>query len=164
MRQLSIRRVISAIVLVLTLTVSGFAVTVEVQLRPGESYKIVNSVYLMAVYESMDDKRESRGPTRAYLQPERYAKTRWVAFQCAVPVGTVMTIVGPAPPARELWNRYDAYYVNLKLNPSRQLAVIVPVARAFSDTSGGLSRKFFEPMNRTNDDVPGSLAGCIELK
>jgi hypothetical protein len=138
------------------------AVAGDAQLQPGTSYKIVRAVYLMAVYESMDEKLAEKGAVRAYLQPERYAKTRWVAFQCEVPTGTIMTIIGPAPPAKDLWNRYDSYYVRLEPDPSRQLDVIVQLFRGFADTSGGLSTEFFERVNLPKDTAPGaSYRACV---
>lgn len=121
----------------------------DAQLKPGAGYKMVRTVYLMAVYESMDEKRAGKGAAVAYLQPERYANTRWVAFQCEVPAGTTMKIIGPAPPAKDLLRSYDAYYVHLvpDPDPSRKLEVIVQLFKGFADASGGLSADFFERMN-----------------
>ena len=156
-------RVIPAVTVFFASMMPAFAVPEEGKLSPSTIYKIVHPVYLMAVYESLDDKRDKKEPARAYLQPERYAKTRWVAFQCEVPIGTIMTVIGPAPPAKDLWNRYDAYYVHLRPDPSRHLEMIVQLFRGFADTSGGLSRKFFEPVNGQNDET-AEETGCIEPK
>jgi hypothetical protein len=136
----------------------------DVQLQPGTFYKIVRPVYLMAVYESAAEKAAGKGAARAYLQPERYAQTRWVAFQCEVPVGTVMKVVGPAPPAKDLWRHYDAYYVHLEPDPSRKLDVIVQLFRGFADASGGLSPEFFQRMNPPSDTAPVGTATCTDLK
>ena len=162
------RRLLRCAVLSLCFTLTsmgpGSGMAADVQLQSGASYKIVRTVYLMAVYESMDDKRVGKGAVRAYLQPERYAKTRWVAFQCEVPAGTVMRIVRPAPPAKDLLRRYDAYYVCLQPNPSRQLDVIVQLFRGFDDSSGGLSPAFFERMGSASDVVPSGISTCTDAK
>jgi hypothetical protein len=143
---------------------STSAVADAIRPQLGATYKIVRPIYLMAVYESMDEKLAGRGAVRAYLQPERYAKTRWVAFQCKVPAGTVMTIIRPAPSAKDLWNRYDAYYVQLDPDPSRQLDVIVQLFRGFGDASGGLSAEFFERVNPPIGTAPAVTADCAERK
>ena len=162
LRRLLIQCAVLAAVLLATLM--GSAVAGDVQLQPGASYKIVRPVYLMAVYESMDSKQIAKAAALAYLQPERYAKTRWVAFQCEVPAGTVMTIVGPAPAAKDLWRRYDAYYVHLEPDPSRKLDVIIQLFRGFADASGGLSVEFFERVNPPTGTGPEDTAGCVEHK
>lgn len=98
----------------------------------------------MAVYESMDEKQAGKGAVVAYLQPERYAQTRWVAFQSEVPAGTTMKVIGPAPPAKDLLRSYEAYYVQLTPDPSRELSVIVQLFKGFADISGGLNPAFFQ--------------------
>lgn len=163
-RRLLIRGAVPSVVFRVTLMRSASAIAGDVQLQPGTSYKIVRPVYLMAVYESVAEKAAEKGAALAYLQPERYAKTRWVAFQCKVPAGTVMRVVGPAPPARDLWHRYDAYYVHLQPDPSRQIDVIVQLFRGFADASGGLSPEFFERMNPSIDMAPMGIATCTDPK
>lgn len=162
--RLLIRCAVLPVVFLVTSMGSVFSVAGDVQLQPGSRYKIVRPVYLMAVYESMDAKRAAKGAKLAYLQPEKYAKTRWVAFQCEVPAGTVVTIIGPAPPAKDLWRRYDAYYVQLEPDPSRKLDVIIQLFRGFADTSGGLSVDFFERVSPPNGTAPVDSTGCAEHK
>lgn len=136
----------------------------DVRLQPGASYKLMRSAYLTALYESMEDKWAGKGAARAYLQPERYAKTRWVAFQIEVPAGTVMRIVRPAPPAKDLLRRYDAYYVHLDPDPSRQLNVIVQLFRGFADTSGGLSPVFFERIDSVTGPSPPGISASTDAR
>ena len=130
---------------------SGPLMAIDDQLQSGAIYKIVRPVYLMGVYENPDAKRAGKDAAVAYLQPEQYAKTRWVVFQCEVPAGTTMKIIGPAPPAKDLLHSYAAYYVRLAPDPdpvpSRELDVIVQLFKGFADASGGLSAVFFERMN-----------------
>lgn len=131
---------------------SGLSMAGDAKLQLGASYKIVRPVYLMAVYKSMDEKRSGKGAAVAYLQPERYAETRWTAFQCEIPAGTTMKIIGPAPPAKDFLRSYDAYYVQLAPDSSRKLDVIVQLFKGFADARGGLSAEFFERMQ----DQPGT--------
>lgn len=140
-------RYVSTSVMFLAILMGSESMAGDAQLQPGASYKIVRPVYLMAVYESMDEKRAGKGAAVAYLQPEKYAKTRWVAFQCEVPAGTTMKIIGPAVPAKDLLRSYDAYYVHLAPDPSRKLDVIIQLFKGFADASGGLSAEFFERTN-----------------
>ena len=72
-----------------------------------------------------------------------------------------MTVIGPAPPARELRKRFDAYYVTLNPDPSRNLKVIVQLYLEFADASGELNAAFFEPVSRPIDTAPEE-AGCTE--
>ena len=72
-----------------------------------------------------------------------------------------MTVIGPAPPARELWKRFDAYYVTLNPDPSRNLKVIVQLYLEFADASGELNAAFFEPVSLPIDK-PSEEAECNE--
>jgi hypothetical protein len=121
---------------------------------PGTSYKIIRPVYLSAVYESMTAKHAGAKPATAYLQAELYARTRWIAYRCAIPEGTIMTVIGPAPPAKDLAQRYDAYYVTLKPNASPQTTVVLQLFRGFGDASGGPSAKYFEQANGADAATP----------
>jgi hypothetical protein len=142
---------------------SPLALASEVKLTPGTSYKIIRPTYLSAVYESMDAKLKGKGPAKAYLNPKRYAKTRWVAYECAVPAGTIMTVIEPAPTPKAFWKHYDAYYVKLSPDPSRNLKVIVEVYLEFADASGELNAAFFEPVTLPIDKA-SEVAGCTEPK
>jgi hypothetical protein len=143
---------------------SPLGVTTEVQLLPGESYRIVRSVDLMAVHESMSDRREGKKPKLAYLHPQRYAMTRWVAYQCEVPAGTVMAIVRPAPRVKGFGHPYLAYYVKLQPNPPGQQEVIVGLSRGFGDESGRLNPEFFQHVSGPIGKTPEKLTGCIGKK
>jgi hypothetical protein len=149
-----------AVFFLFSLMGSLLGIATEVQLLTGENYKIVRPVDLMAVHESMDDKSAGKKPKRAYLNPQRYAMTRWVAYQCEVPVGAVITIVRPAPPARDLWRRYPAYYVKLVPNPPGQQEVIVQLFLGFRDESGRLNPEFFQRVSEPIGKTPEKLTGC----
>jgi hypothetical protein len=165
---------IYAVIFVLVLICSAFfffilmrsspSVSEEIQIFPGERYTIMRKLSLRAVHESMADKRNGKSPTRAYLHPEPYAMTRWVAYRCEVPAGAIMTIVRSAPPARDLWNRYAAYYVRLTPSPPGEVEVIVQLFRGFGDESGRLNPKFFQRVSEPIGKMPEKLTGCIGKK
>jgi hypothetical protein len=156
-------RVILVVTVFFAPMASPLAAPREVKLTPGTSYKVIRPIYLMAVYESMDAKSKGKGPAKAYLNPKQYAKTRWVAYECLVPVGTIMTVIEPAPPAKDLWRRYDAYYVKLSPDLTRNLKVIVELYLEFADASGELNATFFEPVTLPIEKA-SEAAGCTEPK
>jgi len=113
------------------------------KLQPGNRYKIVRPVYLMAVYDNINDKRLRKETARAYLHSKRYYKKAAVAFQCEVPVGTIMTIVGPAPKVWHLPFLADRYFVQLKPDFSRGLNVILELNRGIEGSLDGLNSELF---------------------
>jgi hypothetical protein len=112
-------------------------------LRPGNRYKIVRSVYLMAVYNSLNNKQLSKETARAYLHSKRYYKKSWVAFQCEVPAGTIMTIIGPAPKVWSLPFFVDRYFVQLDPDLSRGLDVVLELDRGIEGSLDGLNPELF---------------------
>lgn len=111
--------------------------------QPGNQYKIVKPVYLMAAYESLNNRQVSRETARAYLDSKKYAKTSWVAFQCEVPVGTLMTIIGPAPKVWPLPFFANRYFVRLDPDPSRGLDVVLELNRGIEGNVDGLNPELF---------------------
>jgi hypothetical protein len=65
--------------------------------QTGSRYEIIRPLYLMAVYDDLDNRKFSRETARAYLHSMRYYEKSYVAFQFEVPIGTAMTVIGPAP-------------------------------------------------------------------
>lgn len=113
------------------------------ELQPGNRYKIVRPLYLMAVYDSLDNKQLSRETARAYLHSMQYYQKSWVAFQCEVPVGTIMTIIGPAPKVWYLPFFANRYFVRLDPNPSRGLDVVLELNRGIEGSLDGLNPELF---------------------
>ena len=62
--------------------------------QPGSQYKIVGPVYLQGAYTYLNDRRVSRETAPAYVVSGRIAKRVWKAFECQIPMGTTMTILG----------------------------------------------------------------------
>lgn len=113
------------------------------EIQPGNRYKVIKPIYLSAAYKSLNDRRINRDAARAYLESTEYAKTAWVAFQCAVPIGTVMTIVGPAPKVWHLPFLANRYFVRLDPDMSRGLDVILELNRGIEGDLDGLNRELF---------------------
>ena len=111
--------------------------------QPGNRYKIVRPVYLMAVYDSLNNRQLGKATARAYLNPMRYYKKSEVAFQCEVPVGTIMTVIGPAPKVWHLPFLASRYYVRLDPDRSRGLDVILELNSGMEGSLDGLNPKIF---------------------
>lgn len=112
-------------------------------LQPGNQYKIIHTVYLMAVYDSLNDKRLSKETARAYLHSMRYYNKSSVAFQDEVPPGTIMTIIGSAP---RVWNLpffAERYFVHLTPDLSQGLDVILELNRGIEGSLDGLNPELF---------------------
>lgn len=113
------------------------------ELQPGNRYKVVRPMYLMAVYDSLNNKQVSRETARAYLHSMQYYKKSWVAFQYEVPVGTIMTIIGQAP---KVWNLpffANRYFVRLAPDRSRGLDVVLELNRGIEGSLDGLNPELF---------------------
>lgn len=113
------------------------------KLQPGRHYKIVSSVYLVAVYDSLNNRQISRDTARAYLEAVQLAKRSYQAFQCEVPAGTVMTIIGSAPKVWHIPFFADRYFVQLKPDLSRGLDVVLELSRGIEGDLDGLNPKLF---------------------
>lgn len=109
----------------------------------GSRYKIIQSLYLMAVYNDLNIRQLSRETARAYLHAEEYYNKSWVAFQCEVPAGTIVTIVSPAPKVWSLPFLANRYFVKLDPNFSRGLDVILELNRGIEGDMDGLNPKLF---------------------
>lgn len=111
--------------------------------KANQNYKIVKTVYLTTVYNSLNNRVVSKTTARAYLEPEEYYKKAEVAFQKQVPPGTLMTIVKRIP---QPWYRFlSAMRYEIQLNPdlSDGLDVEVSLNRGFGDGRRGLNSEIF---------------------
>jgi len=109
----------------------------------GNRYKIIRPVYLAAEYYSLNNRQISRETARAYLHSMQYYKKSWVAFQCEVPVGTIMTIIGPAPKVWSLPFFANRYFVRLDPDLSRGLDVVLELNRGIEGSLDGLNPELF---------------------
>ena len=113
------------------------------ELQPGSQYKIVRPMYLMAVYDSLNNRLLSRETARAYLHSMQYYEKSEVAFQCEVQVGSIMTIIGSAP---KVWNIpffANRYFVRLDPDVSRGLDVVLELNRGIEGDLDGLNPELF---------------------
>ena len=113
----------------------------------GNRYKIVRSVYLTGVYNSLNNRQLSREAARAYLDPIRYYKKADVAFQCEVPVRTIMTIISPAPKVWHIPFFANRYFVRLDPDLSRGLDVIIELNRGIEGNLDGLNPELFDKLS-----------------
>jgi hypothetical protein len=118
------------------------------ELQPGSRYKIVKPVYLIAAYENLNNRQVSRETAFAYLRPRQSPKRAWLAFQSEVPIGAIMTIIGPAPKP-EVWHfpfffkRYSVYLVRLDPDLSRGLDVMLELSLGMEGSLDGLNPELF---------------------
>jgi hypothetical protein len=115
----------------------------DTKLKPGSKYKIIRPLYLSAEYYSLNNRQISRETARAYLDAMRYYEKSWVAFQCEVPAGTIMTIIGPAPKVWHIPFLADRYFVHLDPDLSRGLDVILDISRGIEGNLDGLNPDLF---------------------
>ena len=139
----SIVRVTIAFTLFTVLSATFFCPSWAEDMELGNRYKIVRPVYLAAEYYSLNNRQVSKGTARAYLESKQYYKKSWVAFQCEVPPGTVMTIIGPAPKVWPLPFFAKRYFVRLDPDPSRGLDVILELNRGMKGGLDGLNPELF---------------------
>lgn len=114
-----------------------------IELMAGQKYKIIKPVYLMGVYDSLNNRTLSKGTARAYLHSEEYAKKSFVAFQTKVPVETVLTIIGPAPKPWYLYFQGDPYFIKLDPELSQGLDIKIQLDRGIEGSLDGLNPEIF---------------------
>ena len=138
-------RAITIMVMLFTVISTIFCCTgyANEQPRPGNRYKIIKPVYLMAVYDSLNNRQVNRETARAYLHSMRYYEKASVAFQCEVPTGTIMTIISPAPKVWYLPFWANRYYIRLDPDLSRGLDVVLELNRGIEGSLDGLNPELF---------------------
>lgn len=115
------------------------------ELQPGNRYKIIGPVYLAGIYLDLDKRQLKRGLAVEDLTAVQF-KGPEVAFQRRVPVGTIMTIIGPAP-KRVWWLPFSAkeYFVRLDpKDPPSELDVTLELNRGIEGNLDGLNPELFE--------------------
>ena len=113
------------------------------KLRYGNRYKIVSPIYLVGVYNSLNNKQLSEETAVSYLEAVESAKRSFHAFQCEVPVGTIMVINGSAPKVFPLPFFANRYFVSLDPDLSRGLKVIIALNRGIEGSLDGLNPELF---------------------
>lgn len=116
------------------------------ELVAGKKYKITKPVYLTGEYIDRGNKVLSRETAIAYLDSYKYAMKSYTAFKTEVPVGTVMTISGPAPKAWYLFFQGDFYFVRLEPDLSQGLDIKLQLDRGMEGNLDGLNPDIFSRM------------------
>lgn len=109
----------------------------------GSRYKIVQPMYLMAIYDDLNNKKISRETARAFLHATKYYEKSSVAFQRPVPAGTVLTIVAPEPKVWHLPFFANRYLVKLTPDLSDGLDVVLELDRGIEGELDGLNSRLF---------------------
>lgn len=111
--------------------------------QPENRYKIIGPVYLSGVYRNLNNRQLNRQMAVGSLTAVRFSGPE-VAFQCIVPVGTTMTIIGPAPKVWHLPFFANRYFVRLDPDLSRGLDVVLELDRGIEGSLDGLNPELFD--------------------
>ena len=113
------------------------------ELQPGRQYKIIGPVYLSAIYLKLSNRQLNRQLAVGDLTAVRFSGPE-VAFQRPVPVGTIMTIIGPAPKRLPLPFYANQYYVTLDpVDFPGGLDIILELNRGIKGSLDGLNPDLF---------------------
>jgi len=114
------------------------------QPQPGNRYKIVGPVYLSGIYRDLNNRQLNKQMAVGDLTAVRFSGPE-VAFQRKVPVGTIMTIIGPAPKRFSLSPPFfpSTYFVQLDPDLSRGLKVELELNRGVEGSLDGLNPELF---------------------
>lgn len=112
-------------------------------IHPGVRYKIIKPLYVMGVYNSLNNRKLGQATARAYLHPTRYYEKSEVAFQDEVPAGTVITFIGSAPKVWYLPFLANRYFVQLDPDLSRGINVVLELNSGMEGDLDGLNPEVF---------------------
>ena len=118
------------------------------ELQIGVQYKIVKPVYLMGVFNSLNNRKLSSATARAYLHSTKYYEKSEVAFQYEVPVGTVITFIGSVQKVWYLPFSVNQYLVRLDPDLSSGLDVVLKLNRGLEGSLDGLNPGLFTRVKR----------------
>nr|WP_319495068.1 hypothetical protein [uncultured Desulfobacter sp.] len=113
------------------------------KIEPGDQFIIINPVYLVGVYKNLNNRQLSNKTALGYLEAKHSYKKATVAFQDEVSVGTIMTIIAPAPRIWHLFFLPDRYFIKLKPDLSRGLDIIIELNRGMEGDLDGLNAEIF---------------------
>lgn len=110
--------------------------------QPGNRYKIVGPVYLSGIYLKLNNRQLNKQAAVGSLTAVQFSGPE-VGFQCKVPVGTIVTILGPAPKRLPLFFYANRYFIQLDPDLSRGLDVVVELDRGIEGSLDGLNPELF---------------------
>jgi hypothetical protein len=157
------------IVLVLSISSStilyGFSYASE-QLQSGNRYKIVGQVYLSGIYRDLNNRQLNKQMAVGSLTAVRFSGPE-VAFQDKVPLGTIVTIIGPAPKRLPFPFFANRYFIRLHPDLSRGLDVVLELNRGIEGDLDGLNPELFsrqENQGNQSQMQDKEIKGLKELK
>jgi len=112
------------------------------RLLPGSRYKIIGPVYLSGIYLKLNNRQLNKQTAVGSLTAVQFSGPE-VGFQCKVPVGTIMTIIGPAPKRFPLFFLANQYFIRLDPDLSRGLDVELELNRGIEGSLDGLNPELF---------------------
>jgi len=121
----------------------GF-IKVGEELQLDSQYKLIRPVYIMGVYDSLNNRALSSETASAYLHSKRYYDKSYVAFQHEVPAGTIITVIRKAPKLWYLPFLADRYFVALTPDLSNGLDVVLVLNRGIEGNLDGLNPGLFD--------------------
>jgi len=115
-------------------------------LLPGSQYKIIQPIYIMATYNSLNKRLLSKETATAYLHSREYYNKSEVAFQHEVPAGTIMNIIRSTSKVWYLPFLTERYIVSLDPDLSGGLDVILELNRGIEGDLDGLNSELFSQL------------------
>ena len=112
------------------------------QLQAGNKYKIVGPVYLSGIYMKLNNRQLSKQATVGSLTAVQFSGPE-VGLQRKVPIGTIMTIIGPAPKRFPLFFLADQYYIKLDPDLLRGIDIEIELNRGIDGNLDGLNPELF---------------------
>jgi len=112
------------------------------QLQAGNRYKIIGPVYLSGIYLKLNNRQLNKQAAVGTLSATQFSGPE-VGFQCKVPVGTIVTIIGPAPKRFPLFFVANQYFIRLDPDLSRGLDVELELNRGIEGSLDGLNPELF---------------------
>lgn len=111
--------------------------------QPGDRYIIVGNIYAIVVYRDLNDRRLNRQLSWVSLVPFRISGPE-VALTRTVPLGAVLTVLGPAPKRAPLPFLANRYFVRLEsVDLPAELDVILQLNRGIEGNLDGLNPALF---------------------
>lgn len=120
------------------------------QPQPGGRYKIIGPMYLSGIYLKLNNRQLNKLSAVGTLTAVKFSGPE-VGFQCKVPVGTIMTIIGPAPKRFPLFFIANQYFIKLDPDLSRGLDVELELNRGIEGSLDGLNPELFSRIEEQTD-------------
>lgn len=114
-------------------------------LQPGSQYKIIGPVYLSAIYRNLNNRQLNKQMAFGSLTAVQFAGPE-TAFQRMVPLGTIMTIIAPAPKRAPFPFIASQYFVRLVPIPTdlpSEIDIILELNRGIEGSLDGLNPELF---------------------